>query len=564
METQPKLYDWRGVAPALGVIFVSPAILAVGCTLGTMLPLAFAVLTSVATGICISLFIYFHGGIGAATHKPFTGIMEASLGEEGSRFLASPLITVTQVGWFAVLVGLGGEAASALTGLDRLITISVFGIVLAAVTYSGFGHLSDFTKVTAILTAIFAIWALYAIIAKGPYFLPTPTTPDSILMAAGLAIGGATSISTVSPDFIMQSRTPRDVKITAFGVVLPLILFTLISGNIMGSFTALPNPVLALVVMGLPVLANLLLLLGSCAGASSLYPPSLALEKLLRMRRKPATLPAAVAGLALAYLGIVEQLSFFLRAIDILLPPLIGISLAEYYLISKRKLEGRRGLVWVGALSWAVGAAVGLVPLAVPPMNALLSSLVAYWALSRWKGGDERASGARHCRPLGEYHQDGCHQRKDRAVCEGVGIADGEEKGSYYVCRETGDPDDRVIDAVGRPPHVLGDEAGYHCPLVRLHHALVQPEEDRPDQQHPYVQRECHDDEGDEEDDVACLDSPDPPIPVRDHPGWVADQGMAGLHGGIDEGDEHLRQPELQRPQEYERVGEGRYGVKGG
>jgi cytosine permease len=370
------------VAPTLGVIFVSPAILAVGCTLGTMLPLAYAFLTSVASSACISLFIYFHGGIGALEHKPFTKIMEAALGERGSRFLASPLIIITQVGWFAVLINLGGQAASALTGINSLITITLFGTAIAAVTYSGFSRLSAFTKVTATLTALFAIWSLYSIMMEGPSFLPTPSSPEYILIATGLAIGGATSISTVSPDFMTHAKSLKDVKITAFGIVLPLILFTLISGNIIGSFTALPNPVLSLVAIGLPLLANLLLLLGSCAAASSLYPPSLALANLLRVERRYATIPAAVAGLTLACLGIVDQLSYFLMAIGILLPPLIGMSLAEYYIISRRRLEAREGTVWAGVISWVMGACVGLFPFGISPINALLSSLAAYCLLS--------------------------------------------------------------------------------------------------------------------------------------------------------------------------------------
>lgn len=386
MDDGTTLLPWSKVAPALGVIFVSPAILAVGCTLGTALPLAYALPTSVLAGICIALFLYFHGGIGAAEHKPFTNVMDASLGERGSRFLASPLITVTQIGWFSILVGLGGQAASALTGLNSSITIPLFGVALASVTYSGFGRLSDFTKITAIITAIFAIWSLRSIMLTAPIFPPTPTGSDQILLAAGLAIGGATSISTVSPDFMMLSRRAWDVKVTVFGIVLPLILFTMISGNIMGAYTSAPNPVLALSVIGLPVLANLLLLMGSCAATSSLYPPSLALANLLRVERRRATILAAAAGIVLAQLGIVEQLSYFLRTIGILLPPLIGISLAEYYLVSKGRLLGRSGIDLSGVISWALGACVGLIPLGVPPVNALLSSLAAYFALKRGRG----------------------------------------------------------------------------------------------------------------------------------------------------------------------------------
>jgi len=219
-------------------------------------------------------------------------------------------------------------------------------------------------------------------VTEGPIFLPVPSSPDQILLAAGLAIGGATSISTVSPDFLMRAKEPRDVRITSFGTVLPLMLFTLISGNIMGSFTTIPNPVTALIAIGLPLLANLLLLLGSCAAASSLYPPSLALSNLLRIKRSHATIPAALGGLLLANLGIVDQLTYFLRAIGILLPPLIGMSLAEYYILGQRRLREGKGTIWTGVLSWAVGAGVGLLPLGIPPINALLASLAVYWLLN--------------------------------------------------------------------------------------------------------------------------------------------------------------------------------------
>jgi len=42
-----ELYPWTKVAPTLGVIFVSPAVLTVGSTLGTLVPFWYAVATSV-------------------------------------------------------------------------------------------------------------------------------------------------------------------------------------------------------------------------------------------------------------------------------------------------------------------------------------------------------------------------------------------------------------------------------------------------------------------------------------------------------------------------------------
>jgi len=326
--------------------------------------------------------IYFHGGVGAKEHLSFTRLMDASLGINGSRFLASSLITITQVGWYSVNVTLGGEALSQLTGLDRLLMITLFGVAVAAVTYSGFRRLSDFTKVMASLTAVFALWALYAILTQGPTFSAPSLSTERLLHASGLAIGGAMSISTVSPDFVKDTRSRRDLRITTFGVVLPLILFTLISGNLMGAYSLIPNPVFALIAISMPLLANLLLFLGSAAAASSLYPPTLALANIVKIPRNYATIPAALVGLVLAYLGIVEQLTIFLRLIGILLPPFIGINLAEYCLLSKRKMAARDGTNLVGVLSWLVGSAVGyFLEVGIAPLNALFSSMPSYFVL---------------------------------------------------------------------------------------------------------------------------------------------------------------------------------------
>ncbi|MDD1766815.1 MAG: cytosine permease [Candidatus Methanomethyliaceae archaeon] len=382
MDKEAKLFSWTVVAPTLGVIFVSPAILAVGGALGTILPFWYAIATSIIAAVTISLLIYFHGGVGAKVHLPLTRLMEASLGVNGSRFIVSPLIAITQIGWYSVNITLGGEAFSNLTGLDRLLMITLFGIIVASVTYSGFSRLSDFTKLTAFLTAIFAIWALYAILTQGLTFISPSISTEGLLYAAGLAIGGAASISTVSPDFLKDASRHRDLWITSFGIILPLMLFTFISGNLMGAFTAIPNPIFALVAIGMPLIANLLLLLGSSAAASSLYPPTFALANIFKIPRNYATIPAAAVGLLLAYLGILEQLTFFLRIIGILLPPIIGINLAEYYLVSKRRIVTREGFNIIGFFSWLIGAATGyLLVVGIAPINALFSSMILYFLL---------------------------------------------------------------------------------------------------------------------------------------------------------------------------------------
>lgn len=374
-----ELYPWTKVAPTLGVIFISPALLTVGATIGTILPVAMAFAVSIIAGLTFSFIIYLHGGVGSREHKPFLKIMEASLGDKGSRFFASPLITITQIGWFSVLITLGGEALSNLTPLPNILSITLFGALVASVTYFGFSHLSKFTKVTALVTGAFALWSLYAILINDS-IQPKATTGD-FACALALAVGGAMSISTVSPDFVKGARSIKDLKITSFVVVLPVVVFSLISGSIIGNYSLIPNPVQALTVIGLPLIANLLLLWGSTAAASSLYPPSIALSTLTGVNRKKATVLAAFSGLFIANMGILEQLRSFLQLIGILLPPLIGINIAEYYVLSKR-LVPKQGVYIRGLISWMIGAFFGaLVPAGIVPLNSLLVSFVVYLVL---------------------------------------------------------------------------------------------------------------------------------------------------------------------------------------
>ena len=55
-----ELYPWTKVAPTLGVIFISPALLTVGATIGTILPMEMATAVSIIASLTFSLIIYLH------------------------------------------------------------------------------------------------------------------------------------------------------------------------------------------------------------------------------------------------------------------------------------------------------------------------------------------------------------------------------------------------------------------------------------------------------------------------------------------------------------------------
>ncbi|MGB9622399.1 MAG: hypothetical protein ACPL07_01010 [Candidatus Bathyarchaeia archaeon] len=90
LKPELELYPWIKIAPTLAVIFISPALLTVGGTIGTLLPIEMAAVVSIVAGLVFSSIIYLHGGVGSREHMGLLKLMEASLGDAGSRFFASP------------------------------------------------------------------------------------------------------------------------------------------------------------------------------------------------------------------------------------------------------------------------------------------------------------------------------------------------------------------------------------------------------------------------------------------------------------------------------------------
>lgn len=108
-----------------------------------------------------------------------------------------------------------------------------------------------------------------------------------------------------------------------------------------------------------------------------------------KLDRWQNTLILSLAGTGIAMLRITEHFTTFLELLGVIFGPLVGIMLADYYLIHKCRLDVK---VYpnrnINLISWSVAIVGTLVALFTPEyliasVVAMLASAVLYWLLIR-------------------------------------------------------------------------------------------------------------------------------------------------------------------------------------
>lgn len=378
--------SWFVVATGIGTVFTGPPQLMIGGSLSYGLGLHFFLISVALYGLVLTLLTFFYGGLGQRVNGASSAVMNEVLGIKVTKFVFSMLMTTIVISWFSIISSVGAGTLTNIFKLPFHISVVIFTSITASIAYHGLKNLSRIGRFTIPFTLAFAAWLTWhvLIVSGGLKALsPSTTMKFSVLEAAGLALSGVISILTVSPDFFKEANSSAHVLYaTLLGVVAPSTSM-IVMGGLMGYVTGTYNPAIALTNLNMAIHANVLLFISALGNASTaLYPPSLALSNALGLRQKKAVILSYCVGLALALTGILGAFIEFLRLLGVVLPSLIGASLAHYYLSDKR-LARKVSCNWIGVTSWAAGAMVGAVPAGSPPINALIAGLATYLSLHK-------------------------------------------------------------------------------------------------------------------------------------------------------------------------------------
>ena len=102
-------------------------------------------------------------------------------------------------------------------------------------------------------------------------------------------------------------------------------------------------------------------------------------------KRAIVTLIAGAIGTVLSIVGIMNYFTPFLSFISVLVPPMAGVVIADYWILGKGKKEDWKpfkGVNWLGLISWACGTAFGMVfKFLIPTINAVIVAMIVYFIL---------------------------------------------------------------------------------------------------------------------------------------------------------------------------------------
>lgn len=352
-------------------------------------------------------------------------IIQICFGEAGAKCI-NILITIINFGWFGLSTQLFGQASSELFS-------SVFGFdapagycvvlgcaLMSAAAIFGFRAIDRLSRVSVPLLLIMLIVAAYFAVKDTSLheLIQIPGARNSRLPSVSAAISiliGAFSVGiTILPDmarFLKDARQSTLAALISYGSGSLLVMIcagTAVLASDESDFIA------AMLALGLgPAAMAVIFFATLTTNTNILYSNSLSLAQIFpRSRDWILTLSAGVLGTGFALAGIMDYFIDFLTLLSIAIPPIAGIYLVEFYILSCRSsaaddFGANHPVKWRPFVAW--GASILALLLMREPawtistieaIDALLISGVFYFALSAKRFAERSRLGTTDADPI--------------------------------------------------------------------------------------------------------------------------------------------------------------------
>lgn len=354
-------------------------------------------------------------GLGAAACKEGMSISLlsrwAGFGKIGSALIGG-VIAVSLMGWFGVQNGFFADGLYKITHtLTPQIWSIITGIAVTLITVYGYRFLSLTANISTPLFLIALIWATIKLLS-GHDILALISNAQP----AGNKLGMATAITTVAGGFIIAAVTTPDISRFMKG---PKDVFwmTLI-GTFVGELLVNMIAVLMALALSTDKVFDLMIALTGLLGAAlvifatikmndlNLYSSSLGLATLLNsifnrsFNRRNLTWIIGILGTLASAANILEYFIPFLTFLSIIIPPVAGIIIVDYYILKRERMilaetkatgqlpEDCELLNPVMLITWTLTSIIGWLTsvlgpfhanLGIPALNVLICSGLLYW-----------------------------------------------------------------------------------------------------------------------------------------------------------------------------------------
>lgn len=334
---------WAGAAIALSEIWAGGLLAPLGLSAGV----AVIVLGRVVGNIPMVLA----GHIGAVTGQPSMVTTRGALGLRGS-YLPAILNLLQLVGWTAVMLWIGGQAASKLAPSvlsDARAWSFGIGVLTTFWALAGPGFWRRLQQVSVILLAAFCIVMTFVFLRRFDLtaIAATPTPKMPFMSALDLAIAMPISWMPLAADYARHAAHPRRAMAgTFFGYLLAGVwMYTLGIATALAAETNTPDAVL----MGMMAetgwaWAGLMIVLLSTVTTTFLdvYSHAVSLSS-IRSSIAPSAgvLVCGSLGTLLALVMDPTKYEHFLLMIGSVFCPLFGVVFADFFLIHRGRYDAR-------------------------------------------------------------------------------------------------------------------------------------------------------------------------------------------------------------------------------
>ena len=394
---------WKVALIIFGIGFTLP-IYYLGSELGLRLGLKHAAMAFFGGSLLLGVLAAITSYVGARTRLSSYMIIEFSFGRKGAKFV-NILMAAGLLGYYAATADIFGHAVADIVrqmtgyGGGHAIYALIGSAVMTLTAIFGFNAIQRLASFSVPAVAIFLGYVVYLAITKSTWGVVShfPGQPGASLgLAISTVIGSCVQGAVLMPDVSRFARSGVDGIKGAVGSTFGYpVIFT--AAAIATIATGDKDIMMIMIGLGVMVLALFTIMLSTwMTNTINLYSTSLTLATVFtKVKDWKLTLFASVIGTAAAMIGIQDHITTFFLLLGIVIPPVAGIYVVDYFIFSDRAytlklLQARKPVNPMAFAAWGISSLLGYLTstgklhlTSVPAMDALIAAGVLYFALSK-------------------------------------------------------------------------------------------------------------------------------------------------------------------------------------
>lgn len=388
LEAVPKEFrrTWFSMFSVFIAIGVDLSSVILGAELANGMPLNQAILSVGVGSFLLAILCSICAVVGSSTHLSTSMITKYVFGEYGAKAF-SIVIGISLLGWFGVQVGFFAENVHTVLkdAFQLTIDVKLLSLIggLLMMTTAIFGYRAIEKLSVWSVPLLLGLMLILLFLTLKDYSLSV-TVPTTGAFTFGSAISLVISIfivgATISPDITRYAKSKKDAVVATFFGIFIGNSFMIIVSILMSKAMGTGDMMKIFITLGWAIPGVLILTLAQwTTNTTNLYSSSLGFSLILtKISKEKLTVILGLIATSLAVFGIYNQFISFLNILAIVVAPIGGIYVSEYFMIKKEfkrysnQLEAKT-VVTRSIVAWLIGMLVTYLTTAQPSGFALFS-----------------------------------------------------------------------------------------------------------------------------------------------------------------------------------------------